>query len=523
MSTSFRYYPNLYKDSVTLMTVSAKLLAVPGIEAASVVMASATNVENLAQAGLGTFEVRPNDLVVAVTGTKEACDEALQKADELLTQKASGSAEEGGPAQAPVTSIQMAIARDPAHNFALISVPGDYAAAEAMKALRMGMHVMLFSDNVPAEAELALKKFANEHDLMVMGPDCGTAIVNGVPLGFANVVRRGPIGVVGASGTGTQEVTVRIHQLGSGVSQALGTGGHDLSKQIGGISMLYGLQALAQDAATRVIVLVSKPPAPEIAARVLAAAEASGKPVVVIFLGADPAGVTRKGVYGAGYLAQAADMAVALAKGGEVVAAAVPVANDMRRTLSALARGMAPSQRYVRGVFSGGTFCYEAQLLHAAAGIRAFSNTPTTGNGRLKDNWKSQENTIVDMGDDQFTQGRPHPMIDPSLRDARIRDEAADPGTAVVLFDVVLGYGAAEDPTAGLLGAIGAAKAKASATGRSVAFIAHVCGTDADPQDRNQIVAGLKAAGVLVASSNAEAATWSAAILSERVAAEAKT
>jgi FdrA protein len=516
MSTRSRYYPNLYKDSVSLMTVSAKITAVPGIDAASVVMASATNVENLERAGLGNFEVRPNDLVVAVAGTDAACDEALQMADLLLSPKATSGSEEESAAQSPVTSIRMAVARDPAHNFALISVPGDYAAAEAMKALRLGMHVMLFSDNVPPESELALKQYADAHDLMVMGPDCGTAIVNGVPLGFANAVRRGPIGVVGASGTGTQEVTVRIHQLGSGVSQALGTGGHDLSKLIGGISMLYGLRALSADPATKVIVLVSKPPAAEIAARVLAAAEASAKPVVVIFLGADPASVTRKGVYGASYLAQAADMAVALAKGGEAAASPVAISNDMRRTLAGTARAMVPAQRHVRGVYSGGTFCFEAQLVHAAAGIRAFSNTPTAGNRALADNWKSQENTIIDMGDDEFTQGRPHPMIDPSLRDARIQEEAADPATAVVLFDVVLGYGASNDPTAGLLGVIGSAKAKASASGRMVAFIGYVCGTDLDPQDRNKAVAGLKAAGVLVASSNAEAATWSAEIISER-------
>jgi succinyl-CoA synthetase alpha subunit len=520
MSTRSRYYPNLYKDSVSLMTVSAKVTAVPGIEAASVVMASASNVENLARAGLGDFEVRPNDLVVAVSGNEAACAEALQKADDLLTAKATAGSEEGTAAHAPVTSIQMAVARDPAHNFALISVPGDYAAAEAMKALQLGMHVMLFSDNVPPESELALKTYARDHDLMVMGPDCGTAIVNGVPLGFANVVRRGPIGVVGASGTGTQEVTVRIHQLGSGVSQALGTGGHDLSQSIGGISMLYGLRALDADPATKVIVLVSKPPAPEVATRVLAAAEASAKPVVAIFLGADPASITCKGVYGASYLAQAADMAVALSKGSEAAAAPVTIPNEMRRMLSGLARAMAPTQRYVRGIFSGGTFCFEAQLVHAAAGLRAFSNTPTAGNRPLENNWKSQENTIIDMGDDEFTQGRPHPMIDPSLRDARIRDEVADPTTAVVLFDVVLGYGASDDPTAGLLGVIGSAKAKASAAGRTVAFVGYVCGTDLDPQDRNQVVAGLKSAGVLVASSNAEAATWSAAIISERQGAQ---
>ena len=516
MSTRSRYYPNLYKDSVSLMTLSAKITAVPGLEAASVVMASATNVENLAQAGLGEFEVRPNDLVVAVSGSEEACAEALQKADELLTAKASGGGEEEAAAHAALTSIQMAVAQDPAHNFALISVPGDYAAAEAMKALRLGMHVMLFSDNVPPESELALKTYARDHDLMVMGPDCGTAIVNGVPLGFANVVRRGPIGVVGASGTGTQEVTVRIHQLGGGVSQALGTGGHDLSELIGGISMLYGLRALDADPATKVIVLVSKPPAPDIAARVLAIAEASAKPVVVIFLGGDPAMVTRNGVYGASYLAQAADMAVALSKGGEAAATPVSISNDMRRTLSGLARAMAPVQRHVRGIYSGGTFCFEAQLVHAAAGIRASSNTPTAGNRPLEDNWKSQENTIIDMGDDEFTQGRPHPMIDPSLRDARLRDEIADPTTAVVLFDVVLGYGASDDPIAKLLGVIGSGKAKASAAGRTVAFVGYVCGTDQDPQDRDQIVAGLKSAGVLVASSNAEAATWSAAIIAER-------
>ena len=372
----FAHYPNLYKDSVSLMTVSAKVMAVPGIDIASVVMASATNVANLAEAGLGTFEVRPNDLVVAVSGDEAACDEALAKADELLSAKAVGGDDEAAGPQQILTSIQMAVAKDPTHNFALISVPGDYAAAEAMKALRLGMDVMLFSDNVPPESELALKQYAREHDLMVMGPDCGTAIVNGVPLGFANVVRRGPIGVVGASGTGTQEVTVRIHQLGSGVSQALGTGGHDLSDLIGGISMLHGLAALDADPATSVIVLVSKPPAAEVAAKVLAAAEASAKPVVVIFLGADPASITRNGVHGAAYLAQAADMAVSLAKGVQQSRCRWRSPAKLQRTLNGLARAMAPGQRYVRGIFSGGTFCSEAQLDSCRSGHqRIFQHT----------------------------------------------------------------------------------------------------------------------------------------------------
>jgi hypothetical protein len=181
-----------------------------------------------------------------------------------------------------------------------------------------------------------------------------------------------------------------------------------------------------------------------------------------------------------------------------------------------LAQAMAPSQRYTRGIYSGGTFCFEAQLIHAAAGIDAFSNTPTSGNRELANIWKSQENCIIDMGDDKFTQGRPHPMIDPTLRNTRIQDDAADPETAVVLFDVVLGYGSSNNPVEELIPSINSANAAARAKGRTIGFIAHVCGTDLDPQNRIQICRDLEQAGVLIASSNAEAATWSSKIVSER-------
>jgi succinyl-CoA synthetase alpha subunit len=311
-------------------------------------------------------------------------------------------------------------------------------------------------------------------------------------------------------------VTARIHQLGQGISHALGTGGHDLSAKIGAISMLHGLTALDADPTTKVIVLVTKPPAPEVAERVLAAAKRSAKPVVVIFLGADPASIEGEGVYGTRTLAEAADMAVSLAKGEEARAAPIALSGEAQRALNDVAHSMTASQRYVRGVFSGGTFCYEAQLVHAAAGVRAFSNTPTEGNLRLTDSAKSLENAIIDMGDDEFTRGRPHPMIDPSQRNARIGQEIADPETAVVLFDVVLGYGASPDPTTGLIGVVGAARAQAKAGGRQAALVAHVCGTDLDPQNRTGVVAALKSAGVLVASSNAEAAAWSAAIVAAR-------
>jgi FdrA protein len=338
------------------MTVSAQIVAMPGIAAASVVMATASNVDNLQAAGLGQFAVRPNDLLVVVSGSAADCAAALARADALLKAPAATAGATAADGPPVLASVQMAVARDPTATLALISVPGDYAAAEAMKALRLGLDVMVFSDNVPPSAELALKRYAEDHGLMVMGPDCGTAIVNGIPLGFANVVRSGPIGVVAASGTGLQEVTARIDQLGSGISQALGTGGLDLSEVIGGISMLHGLAALDRDPATAVIVLVSKPPAAAVAAHVFARAEACSKPVVVVFLGAAAAPVAGSGVHVAATLAEAADIAVGLAKTGKPGAEAPGLAPERLAGLAALARSMAPGQKFVRGLFCGGTF-----------------------------------------------------------------------------------------------------------------------------------------------------------------------
>ena len=326
MSTRSRYYPNLYKDSVSLMTLSAKITAVTGLEAASVVMASATNVENLARRGSASSRSAP-------TTSSSRCPAARRPARGAAKGRRIAHGEGSVREEAAAAEQPRDQHPDGGCTGSGTQLRADFGArrlrgrgGDEGAAARHARHA--FQRQRAARERARDEDLREDHDLMVMGPDCGTAIVNGVPLGFANVVRRGPIGVVGASGTGTQEVTVRIHQLGAGVSQALGTGGHDLSELIGGISMLYGLRALDADPATKVIVLVSKPPAPDIAARVLAIAEASAKPVVVIFLGGDPATVTRNGVYGASYLAQAADMAVALSKGGEAAATPVSISND---------------------------------------------------------------------------------------------------------------------------------------------------------------------------------------------------
>ena len=262
MKVKYKVFSNLYQDSVSLMQISAQISKLPGIQQASVVMGTPNNLEQLRDAGLGNeINASPNDLVIAVMGEEDICNEALILAQQRLTSKPDDETDSGIKTPEKV-SLEMALEAEPEANLALISVPGDYAAAEAIKALNLGMNVMMFSDNVSIVQEKSIKTLARERQRIVMGPDCGTAIVNGIPLGFANVVKRGAIGVIGASGTGLQEVTCRIDQLGAGISQALGTGGHDLSKEIGGISMLFALDALAQDDETRVIVLISKPPSP---------------------------------------------------------------------------------------------------------------------------------------------------------------------------------------------------------------------------------------------------------------------
>ena len=509
MAQTAKIIRNFYRNSVALMQLSSRISKLPGVRQASAVMASANNLGLLREAGLlqGPVEASPNDLLIALDGDDEkALASALDDAEGALNQQPAASA--AGERDEPPRSIEMGLAAMPAANLALISTPGDYAAAEALKALRLGLNVMLFSDNVPVADEVALKRYAQAHDLIVMGPDCGTAIVNGIPLGFANAVRRGNIGLVGASGTGLQQVTCLIDRLGGGVSQALGTGGHDLSVKVGGISMLQGLSALAADAATKTIVLISKPPAEEIAELVLAKAQACGKPVIVNFLGADPALITAPGLTPVQTLEDAAIAAARLAIGGEPDVAGF--AADAIET-PAFAR----EQRYVRGLFSGGTLCYEATMLLSEVFQDVYSNTPVGAARSLDDVWKSRAHTLIDLGDDVFTRGRPHPMIDHRLRNERIALEAQDQETAIILLDVVLGYGSHPDPASVIAPVIKDAIAKAAAAGRKLLVLGSVCGTAADPQNLTTQETRLREAGMRLAGSNAAAVRMAAGILAK--------
>ncbi len=223
---------------------------------------------------------------------------------------------------------------------------------------------MLFSDNVSLDDEVKLKRQGHEKGLLVFGPDCGTAVINGAALGFANVVRRGPVGILGASGTGIQEICVLVDRLGSGISHAIGTGGRDLSIEVGASTTLRCIDLLEADERTRVIVVTSKPPDPRVATRVLERLARCRKPVVVNFLGGDAAGVASTPIHWASTLEEAADIAVRLetGQGRGTSSGAADLAALIGQAEQEAAK-MAPNQKYLRGLFSGGTLGYEALLV----------------------------------------------------------------------------------------------------------------------------------------------------------------
>jgi FdrA protein len=439
-----------YLDSVALMRISRRVAALGGVEAAALMIGTPSNKALLREAGLLAADgerAEPNDLIIAVRGPDAAG--ALRAALAMLAEKPG----EGAEPLRRARSLRSALGVEPLANLALISVPGDFAAAEAHKALEAGLNAMVFSDNVPIADEVALKQLARERGLLLMGPDCGTALIGGTALGFANAVPRGDIGIVSASGTGLQEVSSLIARLGGGVSHGIGVGGRDLDERVGALGMLAALDMLDADPGTRTLVLISKPPAPAVAQRVLARIRQSTKRSVVCFLGES-----------GGTLTDAAEAA-------------------MERTLADSPPALPKQPGAVRGLYCGGTLASEAGFILRRASARG---------------------ECIDLGDDRYTRSRPHPMIEPELRNEPIAAALADPAVSVLLFDVVIGFGAHADP-AGVL-------ARALERSHKTA-IASVTGTEQDPQGWSRQVAKLRAAGVHVAPSNAYAAALAASLV----------
>jgi succinyl-CoA synthetase alpha subunit len=487
---------SFYQDSLTLMRLTHDLETLPGVHRVAVMMGIPANRALLQAAGLlmpTGDAAAPHDLIIAVEAETYAAAETCVAAAEAACMANRPAVASTATVVQPRT-LAAALSLLPGAGLALISVPGMYAGREALQALQAGLHVMLFSDNVPLETEVALKRLALARGLLLMGPDCGTAIINGVPIGFANAVPRGRIGIAAASGTGLQEVACLLAAAGEGISQAIGVGGRDLSDEVGGLMLQQALTLLAADAETAVVCVIGKPPGPTTWRQVEAQLAQLGKPCVIYVAQDLPASQTAW--YAAATLEDAARIAVALVRGtspGAQEPLAAP--EHLTHLVETETRAMHPEQRFVHGIYAGGTLAQEAMRLLQASLDQVAPGLLGAGAGHR----------VVDLGADCFTTGRPHPLLDGGLRRTWIRQAAQDPTTAVLLLDIVLGYGVHPDPVGDLLPALRQARAEAQAQGRYLAIVASVCGTDQDPQGRMAQIAALQSHGIVVMPSNAQA------------------
>ena len=479
-----RVFKGFYRDSVFLMRLSRDLGGIDGINEAALMMASPSNKQVLKDAGLFSDQsasAESGDLILAINARDAitAQDAADTIAPQITTQT---RVTVENTVWQPKT-IRTAAKRVPEANLALISVPGSFAAAEARKALSNGLHVMMFSDNVSIEDEINLKTQAYEHGLLMMGPDCGTAILNGVPLAFANKVSRGGVGIIGASGTGIQEVTTLISNNGSGISHAIGVGGRDLRDEVGGISTLMAIDQLDNDVETQQIVLISKPPGAKVLPKVMERVGQSPKPFTICFIGASnldlPANATA-----ARTLKDAAQATLGKTEIIQFTYKHTKIPDGRTR---------------IRGLYSGGTLAAETQLILLDAGLNVASNAAIPGAKKLSN--ETNIHKIIDLGDDQYTQGRPHPMIDPEIRREPLEAAIADTTVGVILIDVVIGYGAHPNPAGQLADMLNSMRGKNNPT-----IIASVTGTEEDPQVLSNQIQTLRSAGIDVAASNADAA-----------------
>ena len=501
MASGFVIRKNQYYDSVFLMSVNRRISEAIGVQQTAILMGSPANKRLLLDIGFKDDKIeaaQPNDLIVAVIADSASTVESvIGRLDEWL------EVIEQNPATFNVSTFEDGLSQKPDANLAIISVPGEYAAREAKKALEAGLNVFLFSDNVSTNEELELKRLAKKRGLLVMGPDCGTSLIGCVGIGFANSIRRGSIGAIGVAGTGLQEFTSQVHNAGSGISHAIGTGGHDLSEKIGGLTTLAALDALEADHQTLVIAIISKPPATSTLAVLLERIKTCKKPVVGCFLGVDPGLLFGKpNLKPARTIDDAVRIALMVANGQMSISPGSLTQVELA-ALQNEKKNLMPEQKYLRGILAGGTFCYQSQQILQEAGYSIFSNSPLNQKFLLVDPDKSVEHTIVDMGADFYTVGKPHPMIDGTMRLRRIQAESRDPQVAILYLDFILGFNASKDPAGELIDGIKKAKQVANNRGGGLPVVVSVCGTDSDLQDKKLQIKMLQETGALVFSSNA--------------------
>jgi succinyl-CoA synthetase alpha subunit len=488
---------------------------IEGVHIASVLMGSSKNKPLLEEVGLLTPEANSadsNDIVISIRAVSiEIAEEAIEFIINYLSQSGSQVSHDS---TLLYRSIRGALVGLPEANLSVISVPGEYAARDSHIALMNNLNVLLFSDNVSIEDEIRLKQEAHTNGLLLMGPDCGTAMINNVGLGFCNIVNPGPIGIIAASGTGTQEVMTLCHHLNLGVKHAIGTGSRDVKDQVGGITMIDGLHALERDPSIKLIILVSKPPEVNTMAKIVKEIENSSKPVIINFLGKEHGycDSPSKSVT-VNTLEEAAFTAGNFLQSGMLTRKTI-LFNDednVDKILKKSVKRLDASQKYVRGLFAGGTFTFEAaQIIRDLLSEHEILSTNVHLDGtRIIDNVNiSQGHSLIDMGADEFTQGKPHPMIDQTERTQRFLEEIKDPETAVILLDFVLGYGSHPNPVLDMEDAF----LQWKKIKKNIPIIAHVCGTPLDPQDYKDSLNRLASHGIIIMSTNAQVAKLAALI-----------
>lgn len=479
-----------YQDSVVLMLLTNKISSLEGVNKVSIMMGTPANKDIFKAGGMETPELMAassNDMVMVIDSDLENIEEiVLRETDDFLNNQSAKA--KTGKEDKTVKSWEQALNQLPDANLAVISIAGAYAAMEADRALDENLNVFMFSDNVSLEDEVRLKEKAHEKGLLVMGPDCGTGIIHGTPIAFANYVDKGKIGIIGASGTGIQELTTIIDRLGEGVSNAIGTGGRDLNAAVGGITMLDAINVLEQDPSVEVMIIASKPPAKQVRDKIVKRLESIEKPVVTLFLGEKPE-THEKDFYHAYTLDEAARIAVKLVRNESIEFEDTLIEHDDKFEKE--------DNKTIKAYYSGGTLAYEAAILLK-------DTLKLSAGSEVKEGYilNVQGHEVIDLGDDKYTQGKPHPMIDASTRIEYMKEAANDKSTGVILFDIVLGYGSHEDMAGELSKGIKALQEKAKAENRKLFFVTTICGTKKDKQGFDAQKKQMEDLGVIVCESN---------------------
>ena len=507
MTQFVKIRPNEYHDSLEMLLATMMMEGQPGIGRCNIGMGTEYSFRLFDQLGFHDPMIAKAHLTDVIIAAEAENEEIFEQAIEATFAELAGGREDGNEMETCI-STEEALSKHPEAQVAVISVPGEYAKDEAMKALKAGLNVILFSSGIAGADEKELKEYAASRGLICMGPDCGVVNLNGTAFLLGSVTRKGPFGICGASGVGIQHVGALIHEAGSGCSQIIGTGGGDLKPPVDAISMLTGIDALEKDPETQYIILVSRKPPEAALHKLLSRIKRCTKPVVACFMGADRAEVEASGAV------FAPDLDMAAVEALKMIGKSCGLMSDAE--LDAMAaeavQGMAPEQKYLRGLFTGGTYMEEAMNTISKRIGDVYSNAPLREELRLKDSLVSVKNTCVDVGEDEFTEGKPHPTMEPSGRRPFILKEGVDPETCVLLLDFIFAVSAHPDPVGVVIEDLKKVMADAKARNGKLAVVAAICGTDEDFQNLNEQRQKLLDAGVYVCRTNRQAADLAARI-----------